>query len=185
MEDNKIIDLFFQRSETAISELAAKYGRLCHKIAQNILNNVSDAEECVNDTYLGVWNSIPPNHPESLSAYVCRIARNLSIKRYQYNTASKRNSVYDTSMEELEECIASLKDVESEIESQQLTKTIEQFLDTLNETDRILFMRRYYFSDSYADIAAQTGLTEKNVSVRLTRLRAKMKNYLTERDYVI
>ena len=185
MEDNKIIDLFFQRSETAISELAAKYGRLCHKIAQNILNNVSDAEECVNDTYLGVWNSIPPNHPESLSSYVCRIARNLSIKRYQYNTASKRNSVYDTSMEELEECIASLKDVESEIESQQLTKTIEQFLDTLNETDRILFMRRYYFSDSYADIAAQTGLTEKNVSVRLTRLRAKMKNYLTERDYVI
>ena len=185
MEDNKIIDLFFQRSETAISELAAKYGRLCHKIAQNILNNVSDAEECVNDTYLGVWNSIPPNHPESLSAYVCRIARNLSLKRYQYNTASKRNSIYDASIDELEECIASLKDVESEIESKQLTAVIEQFLDTLNETDRILFMRRYYFSDSYADIAAQTGLSEKNVSVRLTRLRTKMKKYLTERDYVI
>ena len=126
MDDSKIIELFYERSEQAIVELSKKYGDTCHKIAVNILKNDSDAEECVNDTYLGVWNSIPPNHPDSLSAYVCRIARNLSLKRYQYNTASKRNSVYDTSMEELEEYIASLKDVESEIESQQLTKTIEQ-----------------------------------------------------------
>ncbi|MBO7729846.1 MAG: sigma-70 family RNA polymerase sigma factor [Lachnospiraceae bacterium] len=185
MEDNKIIDLFFKRSEQAISELSAKYGRLCEKIARNILNNASDAEECVNDTYLGVWNSIPPNHPDSLSAYVCRIARNLSLKRYQYNTASKRNSIYDTALEELEECIASAKDMEGEVESAELTKTIEQFLDTLSESDRVIFMRRYYFSDSYADIALQTSLTEKNVSVRLTRLRSKLRNYLKERDYII
>ena len=185
MEDNKIIELFFQRSENAIAQLAQKYGKLCLKIANNILNNTSDAEECLNDTFLGVWNSIPPNHPESLSAYVCKIARNLSLKRYSYNTASKRNSIYDVALDELEDCIASLKTVEDEAASRQLTKDIEQFLDTLNETDRVIFMRRYYFSDSYADIAALTNLTEKNVSVRLTRLRNKMKDYLTERDYTI
>jgi len=185
MEDNKIIDLFFQRSESAIAQLAEKYGKLCLKIAQNILNNTSDAEECLNDTYLGVWNSIPPNHPESLSAYVCKIARNLSLKRYSYNTASKRNSNYEVALDELEDCIASLKTVEDEVAEHTLTKDIEQFLDTLNETDRVIFMRRYYFSDSYADIAKQTGLTEKNVSVRLTRLRSKMRDYLTERDYEI
>lgn len=185
MEDNKIIELFFQRSESAIAQLAQKYGKLCLKIANNILNNTSDAEECLNDTFLGVWNSIPPNHPESLSAYVCKIARNLSLKRYSYNTASKRNSVYDVALDELEDCIASFKSVEDEAAQNQLTKDIEQFLDTLNETDRVIFMRRYYFSDSYADIASATNLTEKNVSVRLTRLRSKMKDYLTERDYII
>lgn len=185
MEDNKIIELFFQRSENAITQLAEKYGRLCLKVAQNILNNASDAEECLNDTYLGVWNSIPPNHPESLSAYVCKIARNLSLKRYSYNTASKRNSNYDVALDELEDTLASFKSVEDEAEERALTKDIEQFLDSLNETDRVIFMRRYYFSDSYADIAQMTGLTEKNVSVRLTRLRSKMKDYLTERDYTI
>ncbi len=185
MDDKKIIELFFNRSEQAIHELSEKYGKLCHKIAKNILNNNSDAEECVNDTYLGVWNSIPPNHPESLVSYVCKIARNIACKRYNYNTASKRNSIYDVALEELEECLTSTKDVESEIESSLLTETIEQFLDTLDSKDRVIFMRRYYFSDSYAEIAEFTGLTEKNVSVRLTRLRSKMRDYLTERDYIV
>lgn len=185
MEDKKIIGLFFERSEQALQELDVKYGKLCHKIAQNILNNPSDAEECVNDTYLGVWNSIPPNHPESLVSYVCKIVRNIACKRYHHNTASKRNSMYDVAFEELEECFVSTKDVESEIESNQLTETIEQFLDTLNQEDRVIFMRRYYFSDSYAEISELTGLTEKNVSVRLTRLRSKLRDYLIERDYII
>ena len=185
MDDKKIIDLLFERSEKVIQELSEKYGKLCHKIAQNILNNNSDAEECVNDTYLGVWNSIPPNHPESLVSYVCKIARNIACKRYNYNTASKRNSIYDVALEELEETLTSMKDVESEIESNQLTETIEQFLNTLDQKDRVIFMRRYYFSDSYAEISELTGLTEKNVSVRLTRLRNKLKGYLTERDYIV
>lgn len=185
MDDKLIIELFYERSEKAIVELSEKYGKLCHKIAQNILNNNSDAEECVNDTYLGVWNTIPPKRPESLVAYVCKIARNIACKRYNYNTASKRNSIYDTALEELEECLLSTKNIESEVESNQLTETIEQFLDSLNPVDRVIFMRRFYFSDSYADISEQTGLSEKNVSVRLARLRSKLRDYLTERDYII
>lgn len=185
MEDNQIIKLFFERSEQAISELGTKYGRLCLQVANNILNNFSDSEECVNDAYLGVWNTIPPKNPESLVSYTLKIVRNLSLKRFQYNTASKRNSNYEVAFDELDNCLASLKDVETEIEGAELTRDIEQFLDTLKQVDRVIFMRRYYLSDSYADIAALTALTEKNVSVRLVRLRAQMKDYLTERGYQI
>ena len=102
MEDCKIIDLFFDRSEEAITELAKKYGGVCYRIARNILNNSSDAEECVNDAYLGAWNSIPPREPNPLAAYLCRIVRNLSVKKYHANTAVKRNSFYDVALEELE-----------------------------------------------------------------------------------
>ncbi len=185
MEDKQIIDLFFKRDENAIAELTTKYGRLCSQLAHNILKNPSDTEECVNDTWLGVWNSIPPNKPESLIGYVCKLVRNIAIKRYHYNTAAKRNSVYDVALEELEGCLVSTKDVESEVESSQLTETIEQFLETLNQVDRVVFLQRYYFSASYADIASQTGLTEKNVSVKLTRLRQRLRTYLEERDYIV
>ena len=185
MEDKQIIDLFFDRDESAITHLTAKYGRLCSQLANNILRNPSDTEECVNDTWLGVWNSIPPNRPESLIGYVCKLARNIAIKRYHYNTAAKRNSVYDVALEELEGCLYSTKDVETEVESEQLSKTIESFLDTLKQVDRVIFLQRYYFSASYADIASQTGLTEKNVSVKLTRLRQKLRDYLKERDYTV
>ena len=102
MEDSKIIELFFARSEQAISELASKYGKLCLKIAKNILSNTSDAEECVNDTYLGAWNSIPPAKPDPLQAYICRIVRNISIMKYHSNTAAKRNSFYSSALDELE-----------------------------------------------------------------------------------
>ena len=185
MDDKQIINLFFARSEEAIVQLSTKYGRLCSQLAANILKDRSDAEECVNDTWLGVWNSIPPNQPESLIGYVCRLTRNIAIKRYHYNTAAKRNSNYDVALEELEGVLVSAKDVESEIEGAQLTQTIEAFLDTLKQVDRVVFLKRYYFSASYADIAEETGLSEKNVSVKLTRLREKLRNYLKERDYIV
>ena len=104
MDDEKIIELFFVRSEQAIKELDRKYGRKCHAVSYNILNNHQDAEECVNDAYLGAWNAIPPAKPDPLLAFVCKIVRNVSLKRYERNTAAKRNSRYDVSIEELGDC---------------------------------------------------------------------------------
>ena len=184
MEDSKIIEQLFDRTESVLSEVADKYGRLCHKVAYNILGNASDTEECVNDAYLGLWNSIPPNRPESLRAYLCRIVRNLSLKKYQYNTAAKRSSGIDVALEELEGCLNSSTDVEKQIEEQELSAEIEKFIAQLKPTDRVIFMRRYYFLDPYADIAQATGLTQKNVSVRLARIRKKLREHLVQEHYL-
>ena len=182
MDDEKIIELFFNRSEQAIEEVDKKYGKTCHNISYNILHNKLDAEECVNDAYLGAWNAIPPARPNPLLTYLCKIVRNLSLKRYEFNTAIKRNSTYDVAMEELESCLSSPETIESEIALQELTHIIENFLDSLSTENRVIFLRRYWFSDTYSDIAARVGMTEKNVSVRLTRIREKLRNYLTERE---
>lgn len=185
MDDEKIIELFFNRSEQAIEEVDKKYGKTCHNISYNILHNKLDAEECVNDAYLGAWNAIPPARPNPLLTYLCKIVRNLSLKRYEFNTAIKRNSTYDVAMEELESCLSSPETVESEIALKELTHIIENFLDSLSTENRVIFLRRYWFSDTYSDIAARVGMTEKNISVRLTRIREKLRNYLTEREVLV
>ena len=185
MEDEKIIELFFARSETAIRELDSKYGKVCYSISYNILNNNLDAEECVNDAYLGIWNAIPPQRPNPLLAFVCKIVRNISIMRHRTNTAMKRNSTYDVSMNEIEECIAAFDDVEKAIEAKTLAQMIESFLDTLTVENRVIFIRRYWFSNTYAQIAEYVGMTEKNVSVRLTRVRKQMRKYFTEREGLV
>lgn len=153
MNDERIIELFFERSEQAIKELDEKYGRICHSISYNILNDRHDAEECVNDAYFGTWNAIPPARPNPLLSFVCRIVRNLSLKRYEQNTAIKRNSHYDVSMEELEDCLSSVPTIEEEIAEHELIKTIEAFLDSISKENRVIFLRRYWFSDDYLDIA--------------------------------
>ena len=180
MDDKAIIDLFFERSEQAIRELNTKYGKTCHKVSYNILNNQQDAEECVNDAYLGTWNAIPPQRPNPLLTFLCRIVRNLSIMRYHATTATKRNSAYDIALEELENCLSSGITVEDEVEGKLLVQTIEDFLDTLSRDSRVIFMRRYWFSDSYAEIAKQVGISEKTVSVRLTRIRNQLREHLTK-----
>ena len=185
MEDEKIIELFFARSETAIRELDSKYGKVCYSISYNILNNNLDAEECVNDAYLGTWNAIPPQRPNPLLAFVCKIVRNISIMRHRTNTAMKRNSSYDIAMSEIEHCIAVPETVEGTLEAKSLARIIERFLDTLTEENRVIFMRRYWFSDSYTDIATLTGLTEKNISVRLTRIRNSLRNYLVKEGVLL
>ncbi|MBR6681339.1 MAG: sigma-70 family RNA polymerase sigma factor [Clostridia bacterium] len=185
MNDERIIELFFERSEQAIKELDNKYGRVCHKVSYNILNDRQDAEECVNDAYLGAWNAIPPAKPDRLLAFICRIVRNVSLKRYERNTAAKRNSRYDVALQELEDCLASATTVEKEIEERELTEIIESFLGSLSKENRVIFLRRYWFSDTYADIAKQVGLTEKNVSVRLTRIRKELRAYLLEREVLL
>ncbi|MCI8353922.1 MAG: RNA polymerase sigma factor [Lachnospiraceae bacterium] len=185
IEDGKIIELFFRRSEQAIRELDEKYGKVCRKLSHNIVNNRQDAEECVNDAYLGAWNAIPPAKPSPLLTYICKIVRNISLKTYWRKEASKRRSTYTIAMEEIEACIADPNTVEIEIEVRELARIIESFLDTLTTENRVIFMRRYWFSDSCKDIAEFVGLSEKNISVRLTRIRKKMKDYLAEREVFV
>lgn len=182
IEDEKIIELFFCRSEHAIRELDIKYGKLCHKLSYSILNSWQDAEECVNDAYLGAWNAMPPTEPNSLQSYICKIVRNTSLKRYHRKKAAKRNSSYEIAMQELENYLSAPDTVEAEIEAKELAEIIENFLDTLSEKDCVIFMRRYWFCSTYAEIAECAGISEKNVSVRLTRIRKQMKDYLIKRE---
>ena len=185
IDDEKIIDLFFERSEQGIRELDNKYGAVCHNLSYNIVNNRQDAEECVNDAYLGAWNAIPPVRPNPLLSYIVKIVRNISLKIYWRKEAAKRSSHYTIAMEEIEACIADPNTVEAEIEARELAHIIESFLDTLTVENRVIFMRRYWFADSYKDIAEFMGLSEKNISVRLTRIREKMKQYLIEREVFV
>ena len=145
IEDEKIIEMFLGRSEQGIRELDIKYGKVCHKLSYNIVNSRQDAEECVNDAYLGAWNTIPPAKPNPLLTYICKIVRNISLKIYYRKEAAKRSSTYTIAMEEIEACTADPNTVEAEI----------------------------------------VGLSEKNISVRLTRIRQKMKNYLAEREVFV
>ncbi len=184
-DDKKIIDLFFERSEQGIRELDMKYGKICHSLSYNIVNNRQDAEECVNDAYLGAWNTIPPARPDPLLSYIVKIVRNISLKIYWRKEAAKRSGHYTIALEEIEGYIADQKTVEDEIEARELARIIEEFLDTLTLENRVIFMRRYWFADSYKDIAEFVGLTEKNISVRLTRIREKMRQYLIEREVLV
>ena len=176
LDDRQIIDLFFERSEQAIEELARKYGAAVRKTAANILNSRQDVEECANDTYLGVWNSIPPQNPVSLIAYVCRIARNLAVTRFHSNTARKRNGQYDLVLDELEECIPSTVSVESDYETKEISAAVSRFLDTLCYEDRYCFIRRYWYADPVSDIAEQLQCGSHRISVRLFRTRKNCTN---------
>ena len=182
IDDERIIDLFFKRDQQGIRELDIKYGKTCHSLSYNITNSKQDAEECVNDAYLGAWNTIPPTRPNPLLSYIVKIVRNISLKIYWRKQAAKRSGNYKIALEEIEGCIAGPQNVEDEIGARELARIIEEFLDTLTLENRVIFMRRYWFADSYKDIAELVGLTEKNISVRLTRIREKMKQYLIERE---
>ena len=175
IDDEKIIEMFFGRSEQGIRELDIKYGKVCHNLSYHIVGSRQDAEECVNDAYLGAWNAIPPARPNPLLSYLVKIVRNISLKIYWRKEAAKRSSHYTIALDT----------VEAEIEAKELARIIEAFLDTLTTENRVIFMRRYWFSDSYKDIAEFMGLSEKNISVRLTRIREKMKQYLIEREVFV
>lgn len=185
MDDERIVEMFFRRSEQGIQELDLKYGKVCRKLSYSIVNNRQETEECVNDAYFGAWNAIPPAKPSPLLSYVLKIVRNISLNAYYRKNADKRNSAYTAAMEEIEGCVSAPGTVESEIEAKELARIIEDFLDTLTQENRVIFMRRYWFSDSCKEIAGAVGLTEKNVSVRLTRIRRKLRDYLTERGVLI
>ena len=185
IDDEKIIELFFERSEQGIRELDIKYGKVCHNLSYHIVGSRQDAEECVNDAYLGAWNAIPPARPNPLLSYLVKIVRNISLKIYWRKEAAKRSSHYTIALEEIEACIAAPNTVEAEIEARELARIIEAFLDTLTVKERVIFMRRYAYADTYADIAKRVGISEKNVSVRLTLIRQKMKQFLIEREVFV
>ncbi len=185
MTDAEIIDLFFERSEQAIPALAEKHGKSVERVAWNILGNHEDAEECVNDTWLGAWNSIPPHAPSPLRTYVCRIARNLAMKSFHSRSALKRNSYYDAALDELEDCIPDRTDVEGDYLAKELSEAIDRFLDSLSYDDRFLFMRRYWYADSLSDISQMNGMSYNRVSVRLFRLREKLKSYLIKEGLLV
>lgn len=184
LEDSKIIDLFFARSEQAIDMLAKKYGGVCTKIAENILNNRLDVEECLNDAYLGVWNTIPPQRPNPLISYVSKIVRNRAIAKYHANTALKRNSYYDVALDELSECLADISSVEDEVTANELTKILNDFLATLDKDKRVMFVRRYWYADSVTDIAKRFHVSNNYVSVNLLRIRESLKEYLKKEGYI-
>ena len=185
MTDTEIINLFFERSEQAIDELAKKHGNAVARVARNILGNEQDTEECVNDTYLGTWNAIPPHRPSPLRTFVCKIARNLATKKYHANTAAIRNSQYDLALDDLEEILADNNSVEEAYEAKELRAAINGFLATLNPSDRFLFMRRYWYSDPVKDIAKMAHSTTNSVTVRLFRIREKLRHYLVKEGLLV
>ncbi|WP_343246297.1 RNA polymerase sigma factor [Diplocloster hominis] len=183
MEDNKIIDLFWNRSERAITETREKYERLCMRISMNILHNMQDAEECTNDTYLRLWNVIPQERPVYFSAFLCKITRNLSLGRLKYYMAKKRNMDVLPVYEELEEVLGDCCDLSERISQQELVETINVFLGGLSLEKRNIFIRRYFFFDTVSDIASRYKLTQSKVKSILSRDGKKLRQYLRERGY--
>ena len=181
MDDTSIVKLLWDRCEQALKELAAKYGRFCHKIALNILGSSEDAEECVNDTYLSVWNSIPPQRPSVLPPYVGRITKNHALNMYNKKHAEKRGGSNLTLVfEELDEVIAGYESADSALYRRELLSVISEFLEVLPEDKRKIFVRRYWYADSVKDIAARMHMTENNVSVSLNRMRSRLREILQE-----
>ncbi len=182
MEDKQILALLLARAERAIEELAAKFGRRLRATALNILGSIRDAEESVSDTYLAIWNAIPPKEPDPLAGFVYKTGRNLALNRLRASTAQKRNGTYDLSLEELAGCIPGPA-LEEQVEARELGLAIDAFLATLSRENRNLFLRRYWFGDSVRDIARNFGLRENTVSVRLGRIRAQLKDHLTKEGH--
>lgn len=179
MDDSKIIELYMDRSEQAISETARKYGRYCHYIAYNILHNNEDSEECVNDTYLRTWNSIPPKRPNKLQTFLGKITRNLSLNKYEKQSAEKRGSgQVPLILDELTECIPADRSSETLVEDMVIKETLDRFLDNLSADARKIFVRRYWYMSSVKEIAEEYGLSESKVTVTLFRTRQKLKTVL-------
>ncbi len=187
LDDNKIIDMFFMRNERAITETDKKYGRYCYSIAYNILFSSTESEETVNDTYLGVWNSIPPQKPSVFSAFLGKITRNLSIDRYRKMTAEKRGGGEITIiLSELSECVKNNDSTpEKNFEMKQLTETVNLFIASLKKTERKMFICRYWYGDSVKSISKQFGFSESKVKSMLFRTRNKLKAVLEEEGYFL
>lgn len=182
MEDEEILSLLEQRAESSITQLSKKYGNLCQKISYNILNNREDVEECVLDSYLGAWNSIPPEIPKSLKNYLCLIVRNLSLKKYHYNTAQKRNSFYDIALDELSEILTTNETPEDSLIIKEYQENLNLYLSKLSKENRSIFLLRYWYCESVSDIAKQFNTTENAISSRLKRMRKNLKDFFNQME---
>ena len=179
-EDNEIIELYFARDERAIVETAVKYEALCLHTAMRILNNKSDAEECVNDTWLGAWNRIPPERPQRLAAFLCRITRNISISRWRANHRIKCNPELTVAFHELSEVLASPEESDG-----MLKELLVSFVRNLGDLDKKLFVGRYFHLYTVESLAVDHGMTPNAVSLRLMRTREKLRDYLTKEGYTL
>ena len=173
MEDSQIIAFLFQRSEQAIRAIQEKYGGLCRSIVSNILPDFRDVDECISDTYLRVWRSIPPQHPDRLDSYIARVARNAALDRHDYNRANLRNSALTLAYEELEYALPSRDEA---VDAMAFRTFLNQFLRSQKKDARIMFIRRYWYGDSVQQIAAAFGCGEEKVKSSLFRTRNKLRN---------
>lgn len=186
MEDLEIVELYFKRDENAIKETANKYENYCFSIAYNILHNKEDSSECVNDTYLGAWEAIPPAHPFKLSTFLGKITRRLSINRWRNLTADKRGGgEFPLSLDELEECVSDGHSIKEELDAKYLSELIDKFLEDIKESDRKIFVCRYWYFDSIDDIAKRFGFTQSKVKMSLKRTRDNLKEYLIKEGVTI
>jgi RNA polymerase sigma-70 factor (ECF subfamily) len=179
MDDQQIIDLYWARSENAISETAEKYGKYCHTIAYHILHNDEDSEECVNDTYLRAWEAMPPQRPHRLSAFLGKITRNLSLDRYKRLAAEKRGSgQVPLALDELLDCVPTGDSAEKTVDDLALTESLNRFLGTLSVDSRRIFLRRYWYLTPVKEIAADCSISESKVKMSLLRSRKELKKFL-------
>lgn len=185
MEDGKIIELFWQRSQQAIEETQKKYAPLCKRLSFQILHNAEDAEECVNDTYMALWNTIPEERPGYFKAYICKITRNLSMNRLDYLLAKKRSMDAAVSLEELGDIFSAENDLLERIAAQELVEAVNVFLQTLPKKKRLVFVRRYFFLDSIADIGQLLGMNQNTVKSILSRDGKRLKASLEKKGYPI
>ena len=181
MEDRQIVALYLQRNEQAIAQTDAKYGKYCFSIAYNILANNEDAEEAVNDTYIGAWNAIPPHQPAILSTFLGKITRRIAIKRWRANRTLKRGGGETAlALEELAGCIPAGGNPEDEIETAELSKSLNRFVLTLPQTERHVFVCRYWYLDSIGGIAGRFGFSQSKVKSMLSRTRKKLHTHLVK-----
>ena len=181
MEDAAIVDLYWQRSDQAIPETERKYGRYCHRVAYNVCADYEDAEECVNDTWLRAWNRMPTERPSLLSVFLGTITRNLALDRWRAKHSQKRGGgEIPLALDELRDCVPGPSDPEREMEVRELEAAIDRFVNALPETDQVIFLSRYWFLASVAEIARKSGCTQSKVKTTLFRLRKKLCIYLQE-----
>ena len=183
MDDLEIIELYFCRDEKALTETARKYGNYCYTVAFSVLNSMEDSKETVNDTYFELWNTIPPERPTVLSAFIGKITRRLAIGRWRKNTAVKRGGgEFEVTLDELSECISDNTNVEKIVEGKLVVSTINEFLKKLPDTERNVFICRYWYADSVKSVAKQFGFSESKVKSMLMRTRTKLKQKLAEEE---
>lgn len=185
MEDHRIVDLFWQRNESAISETAAKYGAYLYSISYRILSNAEDAEECVNDTYNDAWRSMPPHRPSILSTFLGKITRRISIDLWRKYCADKRGGgEIALTLDELEYCVSGSRNVEVELERKELIQKCNTFLMMLPKTQRQVFLCRYWYMDSVSEIAKQFGYSESKIKSMLYRTRKKLREMFEKEGYI-
>jgi len=184
VEDAKIIALFWNRDEDAICQTDATYGRKLHSLSNRILDDRRDAEESVNDTYLKTWESIPPHRPKHFFAFLASICRHLSLNKLDWNLAEKRNAQIVSLTQEMELCIPD-RMVDAKMAGKEIGKLLNQFLDSLPQESRVIFLRRYWFVDTVAEIAARYGMTESKVKMQLSRTRRKLAAFLEKEGITV